>query len=81
MALLVAYRQAARREITDAAGRYEGERRGLAATFLAEVVRIEAAISEAPQLYQAVGRGGDAQRCGAFHMGSSIWKRTTGSWF
>ncbi|HTE81797.1 MAG TPA: hypothetical protein VK634_14010 [Reyranella sp.] len=57
MAFTVAYRQAARREITDAARRYESERRGLAATFLAEVVRIEAAISEAPQLYQAVGRG------------------------
>jgi hypothetical protein len=50
VALPVAYRQSARREITDAARRYESERRGLAATFIAEVGRIEALIPEAARL-------------------------------
>jgi len=53
--LPVAYRQSARREIADAARRYESERPGLAATFIAEVGRIEALISEVPRLYQAIG--------------------------
>jgi toxin ParE1/3/4 len=56
VALPVAYRQSARHEIADAARRYESERQGLAAIFLTEVARIEALISEAPRLYQAVER-------------------------
>lgn len=44
--LPVAYRQSARRETAEAARRYESERQGLAALFLAEVGRIDMLIAE-----------------------------------
>ncbi|MDP1839097.1 MAG: hypothetical protein Q8N31_15240 [Reyranella sp.] len=57
MPLLVVYRQAARRDIIDAARHYESERTGLGAAFVAEVGRVEGHIADAPGLYQVVDSG------------------------
>ena len=54
MGLPVVYRQAARREIVAAAREHETLRRGLGVSFLDEIARIEAHLSEAPRLYQHV---------------------------
>jgi hypothetical protein len=81
VAFPVAYRQLARREIIDTARRYESERQGLAAIFLAEVERIEALISEAPQLYQAVERGGEAGNVPALSTWFFYLEELTSSWF
>lgn len=54
MGLPVVYRQAASREIIAAARAYEGYRKGLGASFVNEVVRLEAHLSDAPGLYQMV---------------------------
>jgi plasmid stabilization system protein ParE len=58
--LPVVYRQAARRDVIEAARDYELERPGLAGAFIAEVERIEEFISEVPGLYQLVD--GDVRR-------------------
>ena len=60
MSLPVVYRQSARHEITDAAFRYERDRSGLAAAFVADVARIERLLMETPGLYQIVE--GDVRR-------------------
>ena len=60
MGLPVVYRQAARREILDAARTYDDQRRGLGRFFLDEITRIEAHVSDTPRLYQLVG--GDVRR-------------------
>lgn len=57
MALLVVYRQVARREIVSVARTYEGQRQGLGGLFLDEIGCIEAHISDGPRLYQLVVGG------------------------
>ena len=57
MAVPVVYRQAARREIINAARTYEGQRQGLGGLFLDEIGRIETHISDGPGLYQFVVGG------------------------
>jgi hypothetical protein len=57
MGLPVVFRQAARREVIDAARTDEQQRRGMGSLFLDEVARIEAHLSDAPGLYQVVIEG------------------------
>jgi hypothetical protein len=54
LGLPVVYRQAARRDIIAAARDHEVHRAGLGVSFLDEIARIEAHISESPRLYQHV---------------------------
>jgi len=60
MAIPVVYRQAARRDIIDAAHDYEAQRRGIGTSFLDELARIEAHVADAPRLYQRID--GDVRR-------------------
>jgi len=54
MALTVLYREAARREIVEAARIYERLRPGFGSAFLDEIARVEGHVSNAPGLYQLV---------------------------
>jgi plasmid stabilization system protein ParE len=60
MTIPVVYRQAARRDILDAARDYEAQRRGMGASFIDEIARIETHMADAPRLYQRID--GDVRR-------------------
>ena len=57
MTLKVVFRPVARDEFVEAAARYEGQRTGLGAKFIAEVERCVRSAAEHPELYQAIYKG------------------------
>ena len=57
MTLSVTFRRAAREEFIEAAARYEAQRPGLGAEFIAEIERCVARAADRPELYALIHNG------------------------